>query len=278
MSQSTAAGIAASAFLVNELRARKPELSLDRFAHLWVNAETLKISQNYDEEVYPDDAIALGIRNRFFLKRIERFQQQHRDATILNIGSGFTNYPFLVESPLNFIEVDFPHVVDFKARTVEEFVASGRLPPREIQFLGCDLREESERKQLEKNLASQLAGSPSLFVMEGVTYYLPSEALMELFGIAERNQISGSQLVFDYWPPELATQKTCTRFREYLSKRLGYTNRSYSYLTAEWISNRSGYRVDELTDVLRKQTEYELAPKLTAEYGVLDAYASLTRI
>lgn len=106
--------ISASSFLVNESRARDVDLSRDIYAKLWVTEKTMKIWEDFSNKVYPHDAVELGIRNRFFLEQLNRHIHSNPNAVFVNIGAGFTSYPFLTDYECTTIEVDYPHIVSFK--------------------------------------------------------------------------------------------------------------------------------------------------------------------
>jgi O-methyltransferase involved in polyketide biosynthesis len=269
--------IADSAFLVNELRARNTALSRDVFAHLWVNDHTRQICKNYDGLVYPDDEISLGVRNRFFLELIESFFASQPDGILVNVGSGFTNYPFLLDRDFPVIEIDFPHVVDYKSRHLEQFYQAGLIPLRHIEFVGADLNDGHDRNALAAKLSADSRLAKSFIVIEGLTYYLNSESLDELFQIAAGLQRVGSMVAFDFWTPDLETQPTCAKFRGFLENQLGFKNRHYNYMSTASLRSVDGYRLSELTDVLEMQLKYVPVPVLNQRYGVLDAYAVLTR-
>ncbi len=205
--------IADSAFLVNELRARNPSLSLDQYAHLWVNDRTREICKTYDQEVYPDDEVALGIRNRFFFNLIETYFQKPGDKIFVNLGAGFTNYPFLIRTPIKTIEVDLPHVVDYKKQKLSEFTKSGKLPVRDINFIATDFNDSGDVAKLEKQLLNYIGNSESLFLLEGLTYYLKPSAFRSLIELICNLQKPNSVLALDYWPPHLRNHETCEKFR-----------------------------------------------------------------
>jgi hypothetical protein len=132
--------ISDSAFLVNESRARRSDLSGDYYAHHWVDPErrerVRKLWNDFSSCVYPFDDIVLSIRNRFFLERIQAFVSNHADSALVNLGAGFTSYPFLLDRSIRVLEVDFPHVTTYKQSRIDDLTQRGVLPIRSIQFCG----------------------------------------------------------------------------------------------------------------------------------------------
>lgn len=273
----TQSAIADSAFLVNELRARNPSLSLDRYAHLWVNDRTKEICRTYDEEVYPDDEVALGLRNRFFLNLIEDFFEKSHEGVFVNLGAGFTNYPFLVNSLIDAVEVDLPHVISYKKKKLEEFESSAAIPDRSVNLLDADFNNISSVHELEKKLTNYVDKRRSFFLLEGLTYYLKNSSFNLLIRTITRIQDSDSILAMDFWPPHLENHRTCKRFRDFLEKRLNYKNESYNFIEPSLLKQISEYKIIQLTDVLHQQEKWLQKPILNNEYGVLDSYVVLQK-
>ena len=69
--------LSASAFIVNESRARAEDLSLDSYAKLWVDEDVRKLWRKFREEVYGTDTQALAVRNRFLLRAVNEFFKQN---------------------------------------------------------------------------------------------------------------------------------------------------------------------------------------------------------
>lgn len=274
----TQSAIADSAFLVNELRARNPSLSLDRYAHLWVNDRTREICRSYDQEVYPDDEVALGVRNRFFLNLIETFFQRSPEGVFVNLGAGFTNYPFLVKSPIEAIEIDLPHVISYKKNKLLELERSAAIPNRQVNLLDADFNDDLSVNELEKKLSGHIRGRRCFFLLEGLTYYLKKSSFDSLVRIITKIQKSDSILAMDFWPPEIKYHATCKKFRDFLEKKLNYKNESYNFIEPNWLGQIPEYKILQLTDVLQQQEQYLRKPILTKEYGVLDSYVVFQKI
>ena len=85
--------ISESAFLVNESRARRVDISHDIYAQLWVSDSTKKLWDDFSKNVYQYDEIEIGLRNRFFLNRLNSFINSTDNPVFINIGAGFSSYP-----------------------------------------------------------------------------------------------------------------------------------------------------------------------------------------
>jgi O-methyltransferase involved in polyketide biosynthesis len=233
--------ISESALLVNESRARNVSLSRDRFAHLWVGESTRALWEAFSREVYPHDAIELGARNRFFLESLAAFTDSVADPVFVNVGAGFTSYPFLLERPCTCIEIDYEHVVAVKRRKIEAWRREEILPARNIEFMAADLARDEDLRRLEEQLASRFAGSPSFILMEGLTYYLAPAGMETLLEIFRKLQTTGSLLAFDFWTPDTREHPTFDRLRRFFSERFGHRESHYNLFDIDRVRAIRGY-------------------------------------
>jgi methyltransferase (TIGR00027 family) len=270
--------ISESAFLVNESRARRVELSGDPYSRLWVSEATRRLWDAFSQEVYPYDEIELGLRNRFFLERLDSFAAANPGAVFVNIGAGFTSYPFLTRSECLCFEVDYPHVIDYKRAKVSEWRAAGALPPRDVEFIGVDLTGASDRARLRETLRSATSDAPSFFLMEGLTYYLEREVLDALFGMCAGLQGAGSALAFDFWRPGSASHPVFLRFESFCADRFGHRARRYTFLDEAGLRAVVGYSVEETAQIQDLELVYSDTRVLQDPSAILpESYAVLRR-
>jgi O-methyltransferase involved in polyketide biosynthesis len=274
----TSGHISESAFLVNESRARRVELSGDIYAHLWVSDATRALWDAFCEEVYPYDEIELGLRNRFFLDRLDSFAGLNPGAVFVNIGAGFTSYPFLTRTECHSFEVDYPHVIDYKRAKMREWRAAGALPPREVELIGADLTSASDRARLKETLLRATSDAPSFILMEGITYYLYRDVLDALFGICADLQGKGSLLAFDFWTPGSASHPIFLRFERFCADRFGHRAKRYTFLEEAEVGAITGYSVEETSEIQRLELTYSTTRALQDPSAILpESYAVLRR-
>jgi O-methyltransferase involved in polyketide biosynthesis len=271
--------ISESAFLVNESRARNIELSQDLYAHLWVSNATRTLWEDFSREVYPHDATELGARNRFFLEQLRSSVASGQISTFINFGAGFTSYPFLIEEPCRFIEIDFRHVVDYKQKKIARWQRMGLLPEREIFFLAADLNEESDIEDIWNNLVSLTGDSPSLAQMEGITYYLENHALNHLFKVLSEIQARDSILIFDFWTPDVADHPVTIRFKKFFAERFGHKETEYNLIDSDFINAIRSYEVIKSTNIQELERLYAGTSVLSNYEEILpENYAVLKKI
>ena len=194
--------ISGTAFLVNYHRAKFQDISHDIYAKHWVTQEAIDLSEILSKEVYANDDIEICLRNRFFLENIKAFIKKNGPCVFINLGAGFTSYPYLCEG-IESVEVDFSHIIEFKKDKTVELMKKGLLPQRTVKYIAADLQDANSIDKLNYELAPLLRGKKSFFLLEGVTYYISPEYLKKIFQMINTLQSKGSEVGVEYWTPDL---------------------------------------------------------------------------
>ena len=94
---------------------------------------------------------------------------------ILNLGAGLDTRPYRMQLPqtLQWIEVDFPAIINYKTD-----ILKGHSPVCKLIRIATDLSDETERKKLFARLGSE--AKKALVITEGVINYLTNEAAASL--------------------------------------------------------------------------------------------------
>ena len=245
-----------SGFLVTESRARRFDISHDIYAHLWTTESTHVLWEEFSKKVYPYDDIELSLRNRFFLDTLNTFIHSTINPIFINIGAGFTSYPFLIKKPCKCIEVDLPNVIDFKKHNIQSFINEKKLPKKDIEFIAADLSKKEDMHYLHQELKTRINNHTSCIFLEGITYYLESIVLEKILEMCSIIQIKNSVLVFDYWDPTIVTNPVFNRFVSYFNERFGHKKNQYHLLDNDFITSIKGYRIEEKTDIQQLEKKY----------------------
>jgi methyltransferase (TIGR00027 family) len=156
------------------------------------------LDQTYDEAIKNPEVVwtvsMMMVRTRFIDDRLE---QAIRDGAtqVVVLGAGFDSraYRFaglLGSTPV--FEVDRPVIQDLKKRRIGEILS---VAPVNVTYVPIDFRHESLAARLYS--AGFASGRRTFFICEGVTMYIPEQAVREtLRFVAE--QAPGSSIVFDY--------------------------------------------------------------------------------
>ncbi len=93
----------------------------------------------------------------------------------INLGAGLDTRPYRLDLPKDFqwIEVDFPHVVDYKANILKDDT-----PVCQLRRIACDLSDDTARRALLSELDT--IGTRLCVLTEGVVPYLTNESVADL--------------------------------------------------------------------------------------------------
>lgn len=252
-----------TAFLVNVLRARDVEISRDIYADFWTTERSRHITTLYLNALREYNGKELALRNQLFLQAIEKFTRTHADPIVVNLGAGFTSYPFLLDAG-DWIEVDLPKVVSFKQEKITEMIGEGKLPKRSIEFLAFDLNRTDSLEQLHETLRPRLKNRPSFILMEGLSYYLSPQSLDYLFSVVRQLQIKDSQFALDYWPIRLAQTLALQDMFSFFDKQFGCGGQEYNFIETSKLESLEGYELMQRTDA------QQLARTVVREVGNRD--------
>jgi O-methyltransferase involved in polyketide biosynthesis len=248
--------ISESAFLVNESRARRVDISHDIYASLWTTDSTRDLWEDFKTKVYPYDDIELSLRNRFFLDNLNSFIRTAHKPIFINIGAGFTSYPFLIDKPCKCIEIDMAHVIEFKQKKIQMLKKDNLLPNCDVEFIAVDLSKKNDVKYLQDELCPLINKNNSFILLEGITYFLDKPVFECLLDMFVTIQTSGSHLACDFWDPLIVTNPVFKRLIKYFEKRFGYKKTEYSLFDVDYFTSILGYNISERTNIQQLEKKY----------------------
>lgn len=248
-------------------RAEMPELSGDKYAHLWLNPASRVKHKDYTTKVSPSENIALSLRNRFFLERIRTFFASDPDAVLVNIGAGFSSYPFLLDGNRTYFEADCPDNISEKVRKIKELYADHLLPRRDIGFYPIDLCDQQDISSMFEDIGNFVRGKKSFILLEGLVYYLPPESTASLFCHAAAVQEFGSLLGVVSWDPGTLELPVYERFQRYMLIE-GQTLPMFTCHNPHSIAELSGYRLKEQTGYVELSKEFRMPQPLKSSEDV----------
>lgn len=114
---------------------------------------------------------------------------------VVIVAAGFDSRAYRMPLDVKFFEVDFPAVVADKQKRVKEnnLTCAGK----SVSYVGADLRTTTLESAL-KATAGFDASKKTVYVVEGLIYYLHQDAVDTLFKSIGQVAAPGSNLVFDY--------------------------------------------------------------------------------
>ncbi len=243
--------ISGTAFVINVSRSRREDISQDAYARLWVTPEAEALWDDLAREVYPADDVSSSLRNRFYLEGLREFVSHQENPACLNVAAGFSTYPYLVETPARYVEIDYPHIEDYKREKTAAWEAKGLLPHRKVTYFGADLSNPTGIEAVARNLPGWIGGQgiPAMVIMEGITYYLPRTILDRLFALFAAHLPPRSRVAFEHWPPDADSYPVFVRLEAYLSRRFGWKNPGYTLFDRTYVEALPGFSVVASTDI-----------------------------
>ena len=231
MDKQTHIQIHETAFFTSSFRAFNEALSGDKYAKLWLNPKTDAWIQEYLTEVSSEETYTHCLRNRFFLETIKDLAASKQIEVLINFGSGFSMYPFLLNESLIHIEIDKPEIVNFKASKIEEWQNEKKLPKRDLHFVGVDFSEDYKTKLLEQ--IQQIKGDKPCFILiEGVLFFLDKAETDGLFSFFNLIQTDGDYVGSASFQDDLKSSTAFKKLLRFLNKKVSKTSES-DYLTLQ---------------------------------------------
>ena len=149
---------------------------------------------------------SLGVRRGF--AQAVHVRTRHIDAVfeeslasgasqVVILGAGLDSRPYRYATRLaaaRVFEVDFPPTQEYKKKRVKEVVGS---LPAHVRYVPIDFTKDDLKTVLEA--AGYDRTKKTIFVWEGVTFYIPEAAVDATLRFVAGNSGSGSRIVFDYF-------------------------------------------------------------------------------
>jgi O-methyltransferase involved in polyketide biosynthesis len=247
--------ISGTAFLVNYLRSKDKGLSGDIYSDLWAEATTSALAEEFQGEINPLESYQLSLRHRFFLEWVKK-AIDHGIGRLINVGAGFTTYSHLVEPATLTCDIDYKHIVDYKAQKLKEFEKKGLIPHREVEFLSIDLNDGKDLDKMKGGLKRWVAAERSLAILEGITYYLGGRQLDKIFNILSAVQPRGSLITALYLEPDALDNTIFKGWTSFARKNYSSDTAKYTYLTRKYFEKLGGYRVVDSADYFELEKRF----------------------
>jgi methyltransferase (TIGR00027 family) len=212
---------------------------------------------------YMDDYLQTCINNGF------------EQLVILGTGYDSRAYRFdKLKEGFKVFEVDHPSTQRLKMEKLKEIF--GNLPDH-VTFISIHFNREKLPEKLFKNGYDKKL--KTLFIWEGVTYYITAEAVDETLKFVANNSGKGSSIIFDYLPPSVV-DKSSKREGSKAVRRL--TKRSGEALSfgleketiKAFLSQRGFWQVENVNSTSLKGAyfkEIDRDRKMSNHFGVVHA-------
>ncbi|MEU2023640.1 class I SAM-dependent methyltransferase [Streptomyces sp. NPDC016469] len=238
-------GVEATAYLVNESRARRPDLSQDPFAGAWIPDQERPavrgLWNKYAEVTYEHDDLVVSLRGRYIADTLAAQVRKDPDTVLVNCGAGFSSYPWLLPFA-GALEVDLPGMAEAKRERVAELTAAGVLPERDVRHLPMDLNNAAARAELSSLVREWADGRPVAYVAEGVVFYLPAHTARAVAGLGASFGTCAVSAV-SYWPAASAGSQVLADQRDWFRSRS--VPEEASFLTHDELVTLFGMEIED---------------------------------
>lgn len=253
-----------TAFVVSTYRSHHEDVSKDTYAKLWNNPSTNKLIPEILENVSRHEAILHSLRNRFFHESMKSFFENNRGGTLINFGSGFSMYQFLMNDNVSTIEIDKKDIIEYKKEKIDQWIQEGKLPDRDIVYISIDFNTLSEEK-IVQSLKPYIKKEPIFILLEGVLFFLNQQTTKKLFKVFKNIQRPGDIVGSVSYLPEIESTEVYKRLLNYFDSH-NDTNDYFSHQTISnsYYKNIDGYSLKEHVD------EYNLAKTYASGFGIND--------
>lgn len=245
-----------TALMISWLRARYPDVSLDRWGSVWASDAARAIGEEYGRVTGDDNIYAICLRHRYFAEVALAFADAHDGAVrIFNVGSGLTAYPFLMPANHESIEIDLPEMITVRRALVQEHMRNGTLPERNIRYASVNLEDEIADHAI-INLVSSLSPRPTLWVLEGLLYYLTRPAVEKLLRTIAQVGQAGDQIALVAWGDCVRDSAMFEKIDNYFQERLQRAAQEYTFLERDYFESLDGFTLRHEMDYPEIETKY----------------------
>lgn len=173
----------------------------------------------YMNRLYPGTQNSIVARVRYFDDFVKKSLAEGVEQLVI-LGAGYDTRAYRIEGleSIKVFEVDHPATQAYKIQKIKEIL--GGLPGH-VAYVPADIAAG----EMGPGLAGQGYGpsKKTLFLMEGLIYYLPPEVVDATLAFVVGNSGKGSSVLFDYFPKSMA-DGTCA---DELGRRIADRVRKY---------------------------------------------------
>ncbi|WP_224491105.1 class I SAM-dependent methyltransferase [Robertkochia flava] len=267
-----------TAFVTCAFRAMHEELSQDPYARLWIDEPIRELSQQYLQDVTPEESVAHSLRNRFFLDTLKHLVKHNQVEFLINFGCGFSMYPFLLPDTLKHIEIDLPNVIDYKQQRIDYWQKKNTLPQRDIHHIGCNFGSDDFSVLLEK--IRSIKGTASSFILlEGVLFFLNGEQTDDLFNLFREIQAPNDTLGSVSFRQEDTGNLAFQRLLQFIKSVSGDPHAPVHYQTVEdtFYKQLPSYRLSDHQDFYSMADTSGYQPRHKPDMIINEQFYVLTR-
>ncbi len=160
------------------------------------NPDKVKAIQEQYERFFPGLGNSIRAKSRYFddfvMKSIDEGIEQ-----LVILGAGYDSRAYRIDGLKKIVTFEIDHPATQMVKTEKVKKIFGSLPDH-VVYVPADLgREDFGKRLLEMGYDRS---KKTLFIMEGVIFYIPPKMVDEILSFIVKNSGKGSAVLFDYFP------------------------------------------------------------------------------
>ncbi len=156
------------------------------------------MSQMIADMICPGGAVQIALRHRCMDECLLRACKDGIGRTVI-LGAGYDSRPMrFQQEKMEFVEIDHPLTQKEKCARLAEVLGG---PIAGVRYISADFRGEWLGEVMAAGWSPDLT---TIFIWEGVGYYLPESAVCYTLECIQRLAPAGSRIVFDMFPQGIA--------------------------------------------------------------------------
>jgi len=187
---------------VRALESLKPEgerICYDPFAVRFLSQQYLTFlemaTRDPSKTPFPGLHNSLSARVRYFDDFVKKFIDEGLEQLVI-LGAGYDTRAYRIEGlrgKVKVFEVDHPETQSVKIEKIKDIFGS---LPDHVEYVSVDFESEDFSHRLLEHGYER--SHKTVFIMEGLIYYLPPKTVDEILCFIAKNSGFGSAIVFDY--------------------------------------------------------------------------------
>lgn len=201
--------ISLSALGVAYLRQMEEATSRDTLAKYFTNDKGRRVAEGWLND-YPQVARQIALRGRYIEDTVARYIDEKGIVQAVNVAAGLNTFPYRHSHAPKlrcYAEMDQPQMLDYKKRVVSALVTRRIIEKPDLKILYIPVNLSDGRIGDPLDEAGWDWGRPTVFIVEGISYYLPIAILTKMFGDIKDKSRAGSAIIMDYFPARVQTTK-----------------------------------------------------------------------
>lgn len=260
-----------TAFMIAYYRAQHEDVSKDPYAQLWSRPGLKKWTDEFAKHVSTFDEILHCLRNRFFYEELKTLASQHEKLLLINLGAGFSMYPYAIADTMETIEVDFSEVAQYKTLKTESFRDLGKLPTRKVSHLSGDITDPKQQKQF-KEVLKPYESYTKVILIEGVFFFLSEAQIASTLTFCKEILNADDRLMCVSFDDSLKQAAVFTRLTLYFSEVLKNDNNPYTTIPHSFYNNLDAFNLVSQSSSVQLGKQLAAIPSDLNEKEVLNEH------